>query len=271
MNTLNQKHQKWAFTLIEIVVSATILVILTSIGFYSYTKNIGDARDSARVTDISALQSQLSLYKRERWAYPFPGDYFNIMNRWETVALQGKMNKLVSLFTATSLPLDPELDIPYFYATTSNRQEYQLAASMENSDNPFTHLVGDYKSVSSQVLPNLLLALEATTDTEINNAETWTDGDTNRDLFLFHNWYHTLPYDFLTGAPYNDGSDFDILLSDGLADFWQNSDYRSCEEISTAEKRITPDGDQDEYQILSNTWSLISVDCLCTATWCTQV
>jgi prepilin-type N-terminal cleavage/methylation domain-containing protein len=57
---------KSGFTLIEIVVSATILVILTSIGFYSYTKNIADARDSARVTDISALESQLSLYKRER-------------------------------------------------------------------------------------------------------------------------------------------------------------------------------------------------------------
>jgi hypothetical protein len=80
------------------------------------------------------------------------------------------MNRSVSLSTATSLPLDPELDIPYFYATTKNRQEYQLAASMENSDNPFTHLVGDYKSVSKQVLPNILLATSGNIDMEINDA-----------------------------------------------------------------------------------------------------
>jgi type II secretory pathway pseudopilin PulG len=81
MIKISQKKQTAAFTLIEIVVSATILVILTSIGFYSYTKNISSARDSARLTDLSALESQLSLYKRERGAYPFPGDYFNILNR----------------------------------------------------------------------------------------------------------------------------------------------------------------------------------------------
>lgn len=265
MNTLDQKYQKWAFTLIEIVVSATILVILTSIGFYSYTKNISGARDSARVTDISALQSQLSLYKRERWAYPFPGNYFNITNRWNIVVLQGKMNKMVSLSTATNLPFDPELDIPYFYATTKNRQEYQLAGSIENSDDPFTHLVGDYRSISTQVLPNILLAIESSSDIEINDAmspNAWAaDWDANRDLFLFHNGYHTLPYDFISGAPYTDGSDFNDLLSDGLSDYWQNSDYRSCSEIEIAGKNITATGSTDEYQILSSTGSLEPTDC----------
>jgi prepilin-type N-terminal cleavage/methylation domain-containing protein len=271
MHVPQKKNQQKAFTLIEIVVSATILVILTSIGFYSYTKNISDARDSARLSDLSALQSQLSLYKRERWAYPFPGNYFNILNRWGIVALQWKMNKSVSLSTATNLPVDPDLDIPYFYGTTKNRQEYQLAVSIENSEDPLTYLVWDYKSISTQVLPNILLAIESTSDVEINNVETVTNGDTNRNLFLFHNWFHTLPYDFISAKPYSDGSDFDLLLSDGLVDYWQNTDYRSCEEISTAAKRITPDGDDDEYQILSNTWVLTPVDCLCTSTGCTQI
>jgi prepilin-type N-terminal cleavage/methylation domain-containing protein len=269
MNNLQQKKQRKAFTLIEVVVSAVILVILTSIGFYSYINHISDARDSVRISDLSALQSQLSLYKRERWTYPFPGSYFNIINRWNSVALQWKMDNTVSLSTATNLPLDPELEIPYFYGTTKNRQEYQLAASIKNSDDPLTHLIWDYKSISSQVLPNILLAIDSSIDIEINDAST--GGDTNRNLFLFHNWFHTLPYDFVTTDPYSDGSDFDLLLSDGLADYWQNTDYRSCEEISTAAKRITPDGDQDEYQILSNTWVLNSVDCFCTSTWCTQV
>lgn len=60
------KFQVKAFTLIELVVTATILVILTSIGFYSYTQNISDARDGRRKTDLSALSSQLNLYKKQR-------------------------------------------------------------------------------------------------------------------------------------------------------------------------------------------------------------
>jgi len=60
------KINSQGFTLVELVVAATILVILTSIGFYSYTKNISDARDSSRIANLSALSSQLSLYKQQR-------------------------------------------------------------------------------------------------------------------------------------------------------------------------------------------------------------
>jgi len=49
------KNHLAAFTLVEIVVTTTILVILTSIWFYSYSKSISDARDSARIADISTL------------------------------------------------------------------------------------------------------------------------------------------------------------------------------------------------------------------------
>jgi len=255
MNRVNRE----AFTLVEIVVSATILVILTSIGFYSYTRNISDARDSARITDLSSLESQLSLYKKKRGAFPFPWGYFNITNRWNVVAHQGRMDKTVALSTATNLPYDPELNIPYFYATTKNRQEYQLATSMENSDDPFSYLVWNYKSISIQVLPNILLALITSNETEINNAVSpW---DTNRNLFIFHNGYHTLPYEFGAWGPYSDGSGFDTILADAQSDYWQNSDYRSCSEIEIAGKNITATGATDEYQVLSATGTLETVVC----------
>jgi hypothetical protein len=172
------------------------------------------------------------------------------------------MNKSVSLSTAKDLSLDPELDIPYVYATTKNRQEYQLAASMENSDNPYTHLVGDYKSISTQILPNIILAADSSSDMEINNVEIATNGDTNRDLFLFHKGFHTLPYDFISALPYTDGSDFDVLLADGLADYWQNTDYRSCSEIEIAGKNITATGSIDQYQTLSSAGVLENTDCV---------
>jgi len=255
MNLHKSKTKTSWFTLIEIVVSATILVILTSIGFYSYTKNISDARDSARTTDISSLQSQLSLYKRERWAYPFPGDYFNITNGTPIVALQWKMNNKVSLTTADNLPLDPELDIPYVYSTTKNRQEFQISWTMENSDSPFAILAWNYKSISRNTLPNIVIAFDGQSDTDIS---LW---NSERDLFIFDKGIHTLPYDFDTWAPYTDWSSFDTILASSQGDYWQNTDYRSCGEIEIAGKNITASWSQEYYQILSSTWALEDVEC----------
>jgi prepilin-type N-terminal cleavage/methylation domain-containing protein len=61
-----------AFTLVEIIVATTILVILSTLGFYSYTQNLSDARDGTRKSDLSTLGSQLVLHKRERGSYPLP-------------------------------------------------------------------------------------------------------------------------------------------------------------------------------------------------------
>lgn len=243
------------FTLVEIVVTTTILVILTSIWFYSYTKSIWDARDSARITDISALWSQLSLYKRERGAYPFPGDRFNLLNGSVVVAYQWKMNTKVSLTTAnTSLPLDPDLEIPYFYSTTRNRQEYQIAATAENSESPYTLLQWDYRSISKNILPNIVLALDTTSDTDISLLA-------NKSLFLFHKGFNTLPYDFGSGDPYSDGTTLTWMLNNAGNDYWQNTDFRSCNEIELAGKNITATWSIDEYQILDSNWILQDTNC----------
>jgi len=253
------KWNRSAFTLVELVVAATILVILTSIWFYSYVGHIADARDWARKSDIAALWSQLSLYKKQRGAFPFPWDYFNIQNQWETIAYQWFMNNDVALSTAEKLPLDPELEIPYSYSTTINRQEYQIALSLENSDSPYAIVEWNYKSVARSVLPTIVLALNASSDTEISSPSA---SNPARDLFIYNKWIHTLPYDFESWEPYSDGSDFATLQADAWDDFWQNSDYTSCNEIFTAAKWITPSWLSDTYELLSNTWAL-------TSSWCT--
>jgi len=59
-------YSRKAFTLVELIVSTTILAILTTIGFSTYTQYIGDARDGVRKTDLATLNSQLNLYKKQR-------------------------------------------------------------------------------------------------------------------------------------------------------------------------------------------------------------
>lgn len=247
------------FTLVELIVSTTILAVLTTIGFYTYTQYISDARDGVRKTDLLTLNSELSLYKKQRWAYPFPWDYFEIHNRWQAVVYQWFMNQKVSLSTADSIPLDPELQIPYMYSTTKNRQEHQLALSLYNNDIPYALIEGSYKSVSKDVLPNILLATGSTSSIEINNAVgAWS---TNRTFFIFNKWTHNLPYSFESWLPTSDGTSFTNLLAEVADDFWQNSDYRSCSEVDTAGKNITYTGSSDEYQLLNTTGALIDTSC----------
>lgn len=255
-----KKPSYCAFTLVEIIVATAILITLSTIGFYNYTQNIADARDGVRKTDLLSLQSELNLYKRESGAYPIAWDNFEIRNRGLAVANQGYLNTKVALSSRNTLPMDPKLEIPYIYATTSNRQEFQLAATLENNVNSTALLIGDYKTVSKNVLPNIILAIKWTTPVEINTA---SGGTTNRNKFIFDTLRHNLPYTFTDGNPYSDGTSFTTLLAEVSSTFWQNSDYMSCLEIDVAGKSITPRNNvtSDEYQILTNSGTLTNTGC----------
>lgn len=248
------KKTLW-FTLVELIVVTTILVILTSVGFYSYVGNLEDSRDSVRKSDIAQLNSALILYKQKRWIFPLPWESINILNDSLWVALQWKMNESVPLNTLDSLLFDPKLKTPYSYSITSNKQEFQLAWTLENGDNPRAILAGNYSSVSVNILPTIMLATDGGGDLEIRDG-VW-GGANNRTFFVFNGGSHNLVYDFINKSAQSDGTDFSSLLNDPLIEYWQNSDYRSCTEILEAWKSI---GDW-EYQILDDNGTLSWVTC----------
>lgn len=238
------------FTFIELIVATTILVILTTLGFYSYSEYLIEARDTQRVADFASVGASLKLYKQKRGAYPLPGNSFTILNGTTEVAKQWLLDTNVTLTTLDSIPSDPYAKVPYFYSVTSNKTEYQLAATLENNGNNVALLEWSYKTVSKNILPSIMLAV---------SSSVWVDITipTNASLFILNRWSHNLPYDLETKFPYSDGSDTWTLLSDSTILFWQNTDYLSCLEIQNASKNI---GDW-EYQILN--WSGVL-----TNTWC---
>ncbi|MDR2411484.1 MAG: prepilin-type N-terminal cleavage/methylation domain-containing protein [Candidatus Peribacteria bacterium] len=63
---------KKAFSLVELIVSITILVILSSISFISYNSYLTKARDTQRKSDISYVSSALKSYKQQKGSYPNP-------------------------------------------------------------------------------------------------------------------------------------------------------------------------------------------------------
>lgn len=257
---MNTKNKLSWFTFVELVVTIVILSILSAVWFYSYIWYLWEARDSQRSSDLAKIWSSLKLYKQKRGSYPIPWNNYNITNSWFTVAKQWKLDNNVSLSTLDKLPIDPSTGTYYSYSITNNKQEYQLALTFENDEEPITWLIWDYKTVSKNVLPNIILAKDSTTDIEIHS---WVlDGATNRNYFLF-NSSTSLPYELIDPyIPYYNESLLDDVLIDPTTDFWQNSDYRSCIEIEDSWKMISWSWYLEEYQILNNSWIL-------TNTWCT--
>ena len=65
---------KRGFTLIELLVAISIIAIVSSIGFVSYSQAQKLARDGKRKQDLRAISTALELYKQANKRYPCPGN-----------------------------------------------------------------------------------------------------------------------------------------------------------------------------------------------------
>jgi len=250
------KKQKKAFTLVELVIVIAIMGILWSIWIVSYTSSLSDTRDSKRIADFGLIKSALKSYHQKRGSYPNPGSPFEIQYSGTGVAFQWKLDNTVTLSTLENLPSDPKNKLNYTYSITKNKQEYQIAATLEWDNFQKALLKWDYKSVSKNILPTIVVATGSILDIQ---------SSPNKDLFVFDNNTHNLVYTF--ESPYSPKSNWttlSTLLSEATDsnNFWQNSDFRTCAEIKQAGKLIVPvTNTAFQYQIINN-WIL-------TNTWCT--
>ena len=256
-----------AFTMIELMVVMILIVILTWMWFYSYVWYISSSRDSQRKSDLLQINSSLKLYKQKRGYYGFPWDFFNITYDSNIVAYQWFLNQNVHINNLEKLPKDPKNEVYYSYSIVKNKQEFLIGATLENDKAYKAIISGNYSSVSKNILPTILIATWATSWTNVEIMSWTTDWDIHRKLFIYDEQLHNLPYTFTDPyTPYNDWTSFEDLLAEGEWDntFWQNTDYRNCIEIEEAWKLIIPlSSTPFEYQIISETWSLVN-------TWCVE-
>src|SRR5574340_694199 len=110
------KRVKRSFTLIEILVVATIIGLLTLIGLISYSQISKQSRDAKRKEDVLGIKNALEIYKTTVGSYP------------------GSLNDLVSNSLLKTVPTDPKTKIAYAYSPlpagcNSNCSNYTIAAS----------------------------------------------------------------------------------------------------------------------------------------------
>lgn len=247
--------KKKAFTFVELVVVIIIISILSTIGFTQFQGNISSWRDTLRTANISEISLALKNQKQVRGSYPIPSNNFKIKIWTPIVAWQWKLDTNIWLSTIDDIPLDPKLNIPYLYSISANRQEFEIALALENNDweNNLAFLKWDYKSISKNILPTLILATGSISEIDINS---WN----NKDLFIFKNQGNNLPYNFEWSLkPTSNWTSFADLLNKAENDwnFSQNSNFETCLEILMSWKYLW----NWEYQIRTNTWALANIVC----------
>ena len=107
---------KKGFTLIEILVVTTIIVLLTSAAAVTYSQFSKSSRDARRKTDLEQVKAALEIYRSNNDTYPV-GNWSNL-----------------SVLTTTyiqSLPTDPKsASYSYYYSGTAD--DYTIGAYLES-------------------------------------------------------------------------------------------------------------------------------------------
>lgn len=149
--------QKKAFTLVELVVAMTIIIVLSSIWFVTYSSYIVSARNMQRQSDLAQLSSALDIHKKNFWELPTPnnpqdkGDFY----QW-TISEQSSLSWL------KVIPTDPKItSIYYTYSVTKVNwkkwEDYQLYATLEANDDvkEQAFILGNYEAIKDW-LPTLI-------------------------------------------------------------------------------------------------------------------
>ncbi|MBL7158913.1 prepilin-type N-terminal cleavage/methylation domain-containing protein [Candidatus Microgenomates bacterium] len=113
------------FTLIEVLVAATIISLLTSIGVVSYRTSGRQSRDAKRRADLEQIRVSLEMIRADCNVYPLTADGPPWGTTWTYTC------GLLSNIYMQDTPQDPKAP-DYTYVYTSDGSTYFLCAYLEN-------------------------------------------------------------------------------------------------------------------------------------------
>ena len=117
------KVKQYGFTIVELLVTVTIIAMLSVIGFTGYQAVSRGGRDALRKSDLEQIRSALEIYKSENNTYP-------------TVSTACIADNLSPDFV-NPYPQDPKQGLYtycYYPSATTPILSYELCAHLENGD-----------------------------------------------------------------------------------------------------------------------------------------
>lgn len=136
---MNVKQKKRAgFSLIELLITVSIISILIAIGVASYATINRQSRDTKRKSDVEQIRSALEMYRADNSSYPSAGSGSWVVASSVSDALVGLTPALVSTYLP-AVPTDPKVSQSYMYLATNGSggtyYGYCISALLE-SENP---------------------------------------------------------------------------------------------------------------------------------------
>lgn len=116
------------FTLIEILVAATIIAVLTAIGVVSYTSINQRSRDAKRKSDLEQIRSALEMYRADNGHYPYRCGW--VSYNYPSPGL--RLKELLVPDYMTAVPLDPKISNPAGYAVSGGDGSFGYMYSSDN-------------------------------------------------------------------------------------------------------------------------------------------
>ena len=129
-----------AFTVVELLVTMSILAILATIAFFSYASFSVSSRNAVRSTNIAELSKVVESSASRYGKLPDPDTMFWITYGSGKVWKQGIMGTgmvaMVSTNTANSItrpPLDPTSHQPYKYSASADSKRFEILGEIEKT------------------------------------------------------------------------------------------------------------------------------------------
>ena len=129
------KNNKFWFTMVEVITVTTLLIILWTIAFISYSTYLIWVRDTSRLTQLEMLSKWLEIYSSEH-LLPYPQDKIEIRARWEVIWWQGYLwDDAFRVLNFNANWVDPADKILFSYYITKDRKYFQVMWQMEDKAN----------------------------------------------------------------------------------------------------------------------------------------
>jgi len=111
-------HRRNGFTMIELLVVTTIIIVLTTVGLVSFRSAGQSARNGRRQADLETVRQALVLYKSSEGTYPTTGDFDTMVTT-------------ISDYVSATTINDPRNEGAYVYEYSSDGTTFTLTAYLE--------------------------------------------------------------------------------------------------------------------------------------------
>lgn len=122
-----------AFTLLELIITVTLLVILMTIWFIMFIWMLKDSRDSVRIDTLWSMNFALETFWVEKWYYPTPDNAKIVAYSWSALWYQWTFwdDTFQLVWIINKKPVDPMTQSEYAYSVLNNKKAIELWTVIE--------------------------------------------------------------------------------------------------------------------------------------------